>query len=179
MANVSNVLKQKSVNSFKTNLSLANLVKDEEMEKILEEIHNYSKYSPSNKNCKTRQPIENGEERILPEEELDDLFVDFEKRNAELQELLLAVESSKDDTEGQGSRMSTAEGRRSVSTDSLVEKLMQELDGIGYESDQSYNGETEKEKKQNGSTKTRSCSQLKASASEEEFDHMLAELLEL
>ena len=178
MASKSKIQQQKSVNSRrKTLLRDRSLAKDEEMEKILEEIDNRNKYSPSTKNSKKRQPIESGG-GVPPEEELDELFVDVEERNAELQELLQAVESCRDsESEGQRSRITSAETRRS--TDTLVEKLLDDLDGVGFEKDQFPNyGPTEKA---NGfTTNTKPCSaKLKASASEEELDHMLAELLEL
>lgn len=173
MASDSKIQQQKSVNSrTKTLLRVRSLAKDEEMEKIVEEIDNRNKYSPSTKNSKKRQPIE-----IPPEEELNELFVDVEKRNAELQELLLAVESCRDsESEGQRSRITSAETRRS--TDTLVEKLLDDLDDVGFEKGQfNYSGPTETA---NGLTNTKPCSaKLKASASEEELDHMLAELLDL
>ena len=172
MASDSKIQQQKSVNSrTKTLLRVRSLAKDEEMEKILEEIDNRNKYSPSTKNSKKRQPIE-----IPPEEELNELFVDVEKRNAELQELLLAVESCRDsESEGQQSRITSAERRRS--TDTLVEKLLDDLDGVGFEKGQFNYRPTETA---SGFTNTKPCSaKLKASASEEELDHMLAELLDL
>lgn len=173
MASDSKIQQQKSVNSHtKTLLRVRSLAKDEEMEKILEEIDNRNKYSPSTKNAKKRQPIE-----IPPEEELNELFVDVEKRNAELQELLLAVESCRDsESEGQRSRITSAETRRS--TDTLVEKLLDDLDDVGFDKGQfNYSGPTETA---NGFTNTKPCSaKLKARASEEELDHMLAELLDL
>lgn len=177
MASDSKIQQQKSVNSrTKTLLRVRSLAKDEEMEKILEEIDNRNKYSPSIKNSKKRQPIESGG-GIPPEDELNELFVDVEKRNAELQELLLAVESCRDsESEGQRSRITSAETRRS--TDTLVEKLLDDLDDVGFEKGQfNYSGPTETA---NGLTNTKPCSaKLKASASEEELDHMLAELLDL
>lgn len=172
MASDSKIQQQKSVNPpTKTLLRVKSLAKDEEMEKILEEIDNRNKYSPSTKNSKKRQLIE-----IPPEEELNELFVDVEKRNGELQELLLAVESCRDsESEGQRSRITSAERRRS--TDTLVEKLLDDLDDVGFEKGQFNYEPTETA---NGLTNTKPCSaKLKASASEEELDHMLAELLEL
>ena len=172
MASDSKIQQQKSVNSrTKTLLRVRSLAKDEEMEEILEEIDNRNKYSPSTKNSKKRQPIE-----IPPEEELNELFVDVEKRNAELQELLLAVESCRDsESEGQQSRITSAETRRS--TDTLVEKLLDDVDDVAFEKGQFNYRPTETA---SGLTNTKPYSaKLKASASEEELDHMLAELLDL
>ena len=174
MANEPKIIrKQNSVNSSKRKISRVNsFAKDEDMEGILQEIDSQSSYSPSSKNAKKRESIADGQ-GIPIDEELNQFFVDVEKRNAELQELLQAVESTRD--EGNKSRITSAETTRG-STDSLVEKLMQELDEAGCEKDES-NVTTDKRPK--GTNKTKACSKLEASASEEELDQMLAELLEL
>ena len=164
---------QNSVNSSKTKLSrVSSFAKDEDMDKILQEIDSRNKYSPSSKKDQKRESVAD-DGGISPDEELHELFEDVEKRNAELQELLLFVESTRDESKGQLSRITSAGTRGS--TDSLVEKLMQELDDIGSEKNE-LKGTI---KTPNGSNITRAGSKLEASASEEELDQMLAELLEL
>ena len=173
MANKPKVPKQNSLNSSKRKLSrVSSFAKDEDLERILQEIEIRNKYSPSSKNAKKRDSVVDNA-GIPPDEELDKFFVDVEQRNAELQELLQAVESTRDESGGQRSKIASAEKRGS--TDSLVEKLMQELDDVGWDKDE-LKGKT---KQPRGSNKTKACSKLEASASEEELDQMLAELLEL
>lgn len=173
MANKPKIPKQNSLNSSKRKLSrVSSFAKDEDLERILQEIDIRNKYSPSSKNAKKRDSIADNA-GIPPDEELDKFFVDVEQRNAELQELLQAVESTRDESDGQRSRIASTEIRGS--TDSLVEKLMQELDDVGWDKDE-LKGKT---KQPRGSNKTKACSKLEARASEEELDQMLAELLEL
>ncbi|XP_078347392.1 uncharacterized protein LOC144632588 [Oculina patagonica] len=165
-------------NSLKSQRKLSRVnsfAKDEDLEKILQDIETINKYKPSSKTAKKR-PSVTDDGGLPPDEELDMFFVDVEKRNAELQELLQAVESTREESEEQLSRIASA-GERG-STDSLVEKLMQELDCVGCEKDNS-NRTKEMQKSSNKATKERTFSKLEASASEEELDQMLAELLEL
>lgn len=174
MANEKKIFKQNSLNSSERKLSrVCSFAKDEDMERILQEIDSRNKYNPSSKYAKKRESIEDGGE-IAPDEELNQFFVDVEKRNSELQELLQAIESSAEENDGQQSRISSAGVRGS--TDSLVEKLMEELDDVDCEKEEL----NWKLKQPNCSNKTaKSCSKLEASASEEELDQMLAELLDL
>ena len=173
MANEKKIFKQNSLNSSGRKLSrVCSFAKDEDMERILQEIDSRNKYNPSSKYAKKRESIDGGE--IAPDEELNQFFVDVEKRNSELQELLQAIESSAEENDGQQSRISSAGVRGS--TDSLVEKLMEELDDVDCEKEEL----NLKLKQPNCSNKTaKSCSKLEASASEEELDQMLAELLDL
>lgn len=175
MANERDLHKQNSLKSQRK-LSRANsFVKDEDLEKILQDIETINKYKPSSKTARKRSTVtDNGE--LPPEEELDKFFVDVEKRNTELQELLQAVESTRGESDGQLSRITSAGERGSA--DSLVEKLMQELDCVGWDKDNS-NRTKERQKSSNKSSMENTSSKLEASASEEELDQMLAELLEL
>lgn len=174
MANERKLRKQNSLKSKRKLSRTSSFAKDEDMEQILQEIESVNKYNPSSKNAKKR-PSVTEDRNLPPDEELDKIFVDVEKRNAELQELLQAVESTREN-EGQLSRITSAEVRGS--TDSLVEKLMQELDCVGWEKDDS-NRTTERPKSTSKACKEKTCSKLEASASEEELDQMLTELLEL
>ena len=174
MANEKKILKQNSLNSSERKLSrVCSFAKDEDMERILQEIDSRSNYSPSSKYAKKRESIADQDGEIAPDDELNQFFVDVEKRNSELQELLQAIESSADGSDGQQSRISSAGVRGS--TDSLVEKLMEELDDIDYDKKEL----NWKLKLPKCSNKTKACSKLESSASEEELDQMLAELLEL
>ena len=172
MASEKKIFKQNSLNSSERKPRVCSFVKDEDMERILQEIDSRNKYNPSSKYAKKRESIPDGGE-IAPDEELNQFFVDVEKRNSELQELLQAIESSAEESDGQQSRISSAGVRGS--TDSLVEKLMEELDDVDCEKEEL----NWKLKQPNCSNKTKSCSKLEASASEEELDQMLAELLDL
>lgn len=173
MANEKKIFKQNSLNSSGRKLSrVCSFAKDEDMERILQEIDSRNKYNPSSKYAQKRKSIQDDGE-IAPDEELNQFFVDVEKRNSELQELLQAIETSAEESDGQQSRISSAGVRGS--TDSLVEKLMEELDDVDCEKEEL----NWKLKQPNCSNKTKSCSKLKASASEEELDQMLAELLDL
>ena len=122
---------------------VSSFAKDEELEKILQDIEVANKYNPSSKNSKKR-PSVGDDDGLPPDEELDKFFVDVEKRNAELQELLRAVESTRDESEGQLSRITSA-GERG-STESLVEELIKELDSVDCEKNNS-NGTREMQKK--------------------------------
>lgn len=149
--------------------------KDEDMEKILKEVESGSLYSPSSKNAKKRQYVVD-ENSQRPDEELEQFFVDVEKRNAELQELLQIVETTRQENEaGQISREASAGVRGS--TDSLVEKLMGELDNVGWEKN-NVNRPAQRPKNSSQARDGTNCAKLQASASEEELDEMLAELLE-
>lgn len=171
MANEQKLCKQSSLNYSKKRLSrVSSFAKDEDMARILQEIENPNKYNPSSKCAKKRDSVVDSG-GIPPDEELKQLFVDVEKRNAEFEELLQAVESSRD--EGQESRISS-DGTRG-STDSLVEKLMREFDDVECEEDE-LNCTL---KQSNCSKKTQDCFKLGSSASQEELDQMLADLLEL
>jgi len=149
--------------------------KDEELENILQDIEIANKYNPSSKNAKKR-PSAGGDDALPPDEELDKFFVDVEKRNAELQDLLQAVESTRDESEGQLSRITSA-GERG-STESLVDELMKELDSVDCEKNNSKRTR-EKQKSSNKESKKMASCKLETSASEQELDQMLAELLEL
>ena len=154
---------------------VSSFAKDEELEKILQDIEVTNKYNPSSKNDKKRPLVEN-DGGLPPDEELDKFFVDVEKRNAELQELLRAVESTRDESEGQLS-MVTSAGERG-STESLVEELMKELDSVDCEKHNS-NGTREMQKSSNKVSKKMTNCKIETSASEQELDQMLTELLEL
>lgn len=142
--------------------------KDEDMDRILNEIDDQSKYNPSSKYDKKRTLFA-GNEGIPPDEELNQFFVDVEKRNEELKELLQVVESSSEGNEGRQSRINSASEKGS--SDSLVEQLMrQEL----HDDDKDKKGLNSK-----FSCKANRSRKLATSASEQELDQMLAELLEL
>lgn len=175
MASERKLHKQNSLKSQRKLSRVNSFAKDEDMEKILQDIETINKYEPSSKNAKKRPSVAD-EGGLTPDEELDKFFVDVEKRNTELQELLQAVESTREESDGQLSRIASA-GERG-STDSLVENLMQELDCVGWERDHS-NRTKERQKSTNKASKEKAFSKLQASASEEELDQMLAELLEL
>lgn len=161
----------------KVSRQVSSFAKDEELEKILQDIEVANKYNPSSKNAKKRPSVGDDDDGLPPDEELDKFFVDVEKRNAELQELLRAVESARDaESEGQLSRITSAEERGS--TESLVEELMKELDSVDCEKNSS-NGTIEMQKSSNKVSKKMANCKIKASASEQELDQMLAELLEL
>ena len=155
---------------------VSSFAKDEELEKILQDIEVANKYNSSSKNAKKR-PSVGDDDGLPPDEELDKFFVDVEKRNAELQEFLRAVESTRDESEGQLSRITSA-GERG-STESLVEELIKELDSVDCEKNKS-NGTRDMQKSPNkvSSKKMANC-KIETSASEQELDQMLAELLEL
>lgn len=154
---------------------VSSFAKDEELEKILQDIEVANKYNPSSKNAKKR-PSVGDDDGLPPDEELDKFFVDVEKRNAELQELLRVVESTRDESEGQLSR-NTSAGERG-STESLVEELMKELDSVDCEKNNS-NGTRKMQKSPNKVSKKKANCKIETSASEQELDQMLAELLEL
>lgn len=142
--------------------------KDEDMDRILNEIDDQSKYNPSSKYDKKRTLFA-GNEGIPPDEELNQFFVDVEKRNEELKELLQVVESSSEGNEGRQSRINSASAKGS--SDSLIEQLMrQEL----HDDDKDKKGLNSK-----FSCKANRGRKLATSASEQELDQMLAELLEL
>lgn len=180
------MLKPSTVNQAKTvshkrngsskNPSRGNsFAKEEDMEKILKEVESGSLYSPSSKNAKKRQYVVD-ENSQRPDEELEQFFADVEKRNAELQELLQIVETTRQENEaGQISREASAGVRGS--TDSLVEKLMRELDNVGWEKN-NVNRPAQRPKSSSQARDGTNCAKLQASASEEELDEMLAELLE-
>lgn len=159
----------------KVSRRVSSFAKDEELEKILQDIEVANKYNPSSKNAKKRSSVDN-DGGLPPDEELDKFFVDVEKRNAELQELLRAVERTRDESEGQLSRVTSAGVRGS--TESLVEELMKELDSVDCEKHNS-NGTREMQKSSNKVAKKMTNSKIEASASEQELDQMLTELLEL
>lgn len=154
---------------------VSSFAKDEELDKILQDIEVANKYNPSSKNAKKR-PSVGDDDDLPPDEELDKFFVDVEKRNAELQDLLQAVESKRDESDGQLSRITSA-GERG-STESLVEELMKELDSVDCEKNNS-NRTREIQKSSNKVSKKMANCKLETSASEQELDQMLAELLEL
>ncbi|XP_068671990.1 uncharacterized protein [Montipora capricornis] len=142
--------------------------KDEDMDRILNEIDDQSKYNPSSKYDKKRTLFA-GNEGIPPDEELNQFFVDVEKRNEELKELLQVVENSSEGNGGRQSRINSASAKGS--SDSLVEQLMrQEL----HDDDKDKKGLNSK-----FSCKANRGRKLATSASEQELDQMLAELLEL
>lgn len=176
MASERKLRKKNSLRKSQRKVSRAtSFAKDEELEKILQDIETANKYNPSSKNAKKRPSVVD-DAGLPPDEELDKFFVDVEKRNAELQELLQAVESTRDESDGQLSRMTSA-GKRG-STESLVEELMQELDGVDWEKENS-NGTRERQKSSSKVSKKMAKCKLETSASEQELDQMLAELLEL
>lgn len=97
MANEKKIFKQNSLNSSGRKLSrVCSFAKDEDMERILQEIDSRNKYNPSSKYAQKRKSIQDDGE-IAPDEELNQFFVDVEKRNSELQELLQAIETSAED----------------------------------------------------------------------------------
>ena len=117
------------ISSSSKKLSRVNsFAKEEDMERILEEVETGNLYSPSSKNAKKRPSVVD-EDSQRPDEELEQFFLDVEKRNAELQELLQLVETTRQENEGQISREASAGVRGS--TDSLVEKLMRDLENVG------------------------------------------------
>lgn len=176
MASERKLRKKNSLRKSQRKVSRAtSFAKDEELEKILQDIETANKYNPSSKNAKKRPSVVD-DAGLPPDEELDKFFVDVEKRNAELQELLQAVESTRDESDGQLSRMTSA-GKRG-STESLVEELMQELDGVDWEKENS-NRTRERQKSSSKVSKKMAKCKLETSASEQELDQMLAELLEL
>lgn len=176
MASERKLRKKNSLRKSQRKVSRAtSFAKDEELEKILQDIETANKYNPSSKNAKKRPSVVD-DAGLPPDEELDKFFVDVEKRNAELQELLQAVESTRDESDGQLSRITSA-GKRG-STESLVEELMQELDGVDWEKENS-NRTRERQKSSSKVSKKMAKCKLETSASEQELDQMLAELLEL
>lgn len=176
MASERKLRKKNSLRKSQRKVSRAtSFAKDEELEKILQDVETANKYNPSSKNAEKRPSVVD-DAGLPPDEELDKFFVDVEKRNAELQELLQAVESTRDESDGQLSRITSA-GKRG-STESLVEELMQELDGVDWEKENS-NGTRERQKSSSKVSKKMAKCKLETSASEQELDQMLAELLEL
>ena len=178
MASERKLWKKNSLQKSQRKVSRVNsFVKEEELEKILLDIENANKYNPSSKNAKKRPSVGN-DDGLPPDEELDKFFVDVEKRNAELQDLLQAVESTRGESDGhvQLSRIASAAERGS--TESLVEELMKELDSVGCEKNNS-NRTREMQKKSNQASKKMASCKLETSASDQELDQMLAELLEL
>lgn len=176
MASERKLRKKNSLRKSQRKVSRAtSFAKDEELEKILQDIETANKYNPSSKNAEKRPSVVD-DAGLPPDEELDKFFVDVEKRNAELQELLQAVESTRDESDGQLSRITSA-GKRG-STESLVEELMQELDGVDWEKENS-NRTIERQKSSSKVSKKMAKCKLETSASEQELDQMLAELLEL
>ena len=165
------------ISSSSKKLSRVNsFAKEEDMERILEEVETGNLYSPSSKNTKKRPSVVD-EDSQRPDEELEQFFLDVEKRNAELQELLQLVETTRQENEGQISREASAGVRGS--TDSLVEKLMRDLENVGWENSNFNSGTVERPKSSSEACDGTNCAKLRASASEEELDEMLAELLEL
>lgn len=176
MASERKLRKKNSLRKSQREVSRAtSFAKDEELEKILQDVETANKYNPSSKNAEKRPSVVD-DAGLPPDEELDKFFVDVEKRNAELQELLQAVESTRDESDGQLSRITSA-GKRG-STESLVEELMQELDGVDWEKENS-NRTRERQKSSSKVSKKMAKCKLETSASEQELDQMLAELLEL
>ena len=165
------------ISSSSKKLSRVNsFAKEEDMEWILEEVETGNLYSPSSKNAKKRPSVVD-EDSQRPDEELEQFFLDAEKRNAELQELLQLVETTRQENEGQISREASAGVRGS--TDSLVEKLMRDLENVGWENSNFNSGTVERTKSSSEACDGTNCAKLRASASEEELDEMLADLLEL
>lgn len=143
--------------------------KDEDMDRILHEIEDRNGYSPSSKYAKKRSSVAGGEDVPL-DEELKQFFVDVEKRNEELKELLQAMKCSGDENAGQLSRLSSASEKGS--SESLVAKFMHDLGGGDNEGGRTITSDSSKT---NGS-----CTEMKRiSGSEQELDQMVAELLEL
>jgi len=176
MASERKLRTKNSLQKSQRKLSRVNsFAKDEELEKILQDIEVANKYNPSSKNAKKR-PSVGEDDGVPPDEELNKFFVDVEKRNAELQDLLQAVESTRDESDGQLSRITSA-GERG-STESLVDELIKELDSVDCEKNNSKRTR-EMPKNSNKVFKKMANCKLKTSASEQELDQMLAELLEL
>ena len=177
MASERKLRKKNSLRKSQRKVSRVNsFAKDEELDKILQDIEIVNKYNPSSKNAKKRPSLGDAG-GLPPDEELDKFFVDVEKRNAKLQDLLQAVESTRrDETDGQLSRITSAEGRGS--TESIVEELMRELDSVDCEKNNS-DRTRENQKSSNKVSKTKGNCKLQTSASEQELDQILAELLEL
>ena len=170
--------KKNSLQKSQRKVSRVNsFVKEEELEKILLDIENANKYNPSSKNAKKRPSVGN-DDGLPPDEELDKFFVDVEKRNAELQDLLQAVESTRGESDGRVQLSRIASAAERGSTESLVEELMKELDSVGCEKNNS-NRTREMQKKSNQVSKKMANCKLETSASDQELDQMLAELLEL
>ena len=177
MANERKLWRKNSLRKSQRKVSrrVSSFAKDEELEKILQDIEVANKYNPSSKNANKR-PSVGDDDGLPPDEELDKFFVDVEKRNVELQELLRAVESTRDESEEQLSRITSA-GERG-STESLVEELMKELDSVDWEKNNS-NGTREMQKSSNKVSKKMANYKIETSCSEQELEQMLAELLEL
>lgn len=173
-ANEGKIVHQNSLKSTRKLSRVSSFAKDEDMDKILKDIETANMYNPSSKSAKKRPSVVD-DGHLRPDEELEQVFVDVEKRNVELQELLQVVESTRQENEGQLSRVASAGVRGS--TDSLVEKLMHELDSVGWENND-LNRTKERPKSSSKSCEGQICSKVGASVSEEELDEMLAELLE-
>lgn len=152
----------------KTLSRVESFAKDEDMDRILHEVEDRNIYSPSSKYAKKRSSVV-GNEDVPLDEELKQFFVDVEKRNEELQELLQAVECTRDENAGQLSRLSSASEKES--SESLVEKFMHDL---GVDDNERRRTITRDSCKTNGSRKLK-----RISGSEQELDQMVAELLEL
>ena len=152
----------------KTLSRVESFAKDEEMDRILHEVEDRNIYSPSSKYAKKRSSVV-GNEDVPLDEELKQFFVDVEKRNEELQELLQAVECTRDENAGQLSRLSSASEKGS--SESLVEKFMHHS---GVDDNERRRTITRDSCKTNGSRKLK-----RISGSEQELDQMVAELLEL
>lgn len=152
----------------KTLSRVESFAKDEDMDRILHEVEDRNIYSPSSKCAKKRSSVVANEDVPL-DEELKQFFVDVEKRNEELQELLQAVECTRDENAGQLSRLSSASEKGS--SESLVEKFMHHS---GVDDNERRRTITRDSCKTNGSRKLK-----RISGSEQELDQMVAELLEL
>lgn len=152
----------------KTLSRVESFAKDEDMDRILHEVEDRNIYSPSSKYAKKRSSVV-GNEDVPLDEELKQFFVDVEKRNEELQELLQAVECTRDENAGQLSRLSSASEKGS--SESLVEKFMHHS---GVDDNERRRTITRDSCKTNGSRKLK-----RISGSEQELDQMVAELLEL
>lgn len=152
----------------KTLSRVESFAKDEDMDRILHEVEDRNIYSPSSKYAKKRSSVV-GNEDVPLDEELKQFFVDVEKRNEELQELLQAVECTRDENAGQLSRLCSASEKGS--SESLVEQFMHDL---GVDDNERRRTITRDSCKTNGSRKLK-----RISGSEQELDQMVAELLEL
>ena len=150
-------------------------VKDEELERILQDVESLSK------NIERDSMVTENDTEPTPDEEMDRIFEEVERRNAVLQESLLTLDKTRDRRKEQRQSLSSTELRKSA--DSLVEELMKELkiDEIQHDLWPRRASKSENSKKLNSQNvcKMEPCSKRKVGASEEEFDAILSELLEL
>lgn len=151
-------------------LKAMNSTKDEELDWILGDVEDVHENDlPQHENDRTRNSVKNVTVRKtdVAEQQLETIFNDVERRNKELQELLEAVEMSRDDN-------SSDKDSTELGDDEEFELLMNDIEHGDYFSPKK---ERENDLRTFGRRDAHHLSR-KITASEEELDNLVAELLQ-